>query len=112
MGILAERMNAVAVERLNGVAANVSDAGNTGDAVERAASRLARVNPRAKIADVLVEVDAEELATLCGSVVKAIDDPALVAVAKVIEKGAAEVKGRAVAVRADQLVQLAAFAEV
>lgn len=97
---------------MNGVAPEKADEKDTGDAAERAASRLVRFNPRAKLSDVLVEVDADDVAKVCDSVVKSIDDPALVAVAKTIGKGAAEVRGRVVAVRADQLVQLAAFAEV
>lgn len=107
MGIIAEQMAAIATARLDGVASTVRDDGQ-GDPVERAARRLLKVDPKARVANVLVEVDADELAKLCASVGSSTDDEALLAVAKVIGDGARERPGRAVAVRADQLLELAA----
>lgn len=111
MGIIAEQMAAIATARLDAVANVVRDDGN-GDPVERAARRLLKINPKAKVADVLVDVDAADLVALCDSVVKGIDDEALVALAKSIGRGASEVMGRPVAVRADQLLALASFGSV
>jgi hypothetical protein len=111
VGIIAEQMATAATERLDAVANTVRDDGQ-GDPVERAAKRLVKVNPKARVANVLVEVDANELADLCASVDKATDDEALLAVAKVIGAGCREVAGRRVSVRADQLLALAAFGTV
>lgn len=108
MGIIAEQMAKAATDRLDAVANNVRDDGQ-GDPVERAARRLLKVDPKARVANVLVEVDADELSKLCASVEASIDDEALLAVAKVIGKACGEVAGRLVAVRADQLSVLAEF---
>lgn len=108
MGIIAEQMAKAATDRLDAVANNVRDDGQ-GDPVERAARRLLKVDPKARVANVLVEVDADELAKLCASVETSTDDEALLAVAKVIGNGARERPGRSVAVRADQLLELAAI---
>ncbi len=109
MGIIGERLEAAATERLSLVASNVQDDGE-GDAVERAARRLASVNPKARIDNVLVEVDANDLANLCGSVVS--DEPSIRTVAKTLGDGARSVAGRVVAVRADQLLTLSRLASV
>lgn len=111
VGIIAERLEAAATERLSLVAANVQDDGE-GDAVERAARRLASVTPKARIENVLVEVDAGDLANVCASVGSSAGDAAIVAVAKTLGDGAQSVAGRSVAVRADQLLSLSRLASV
>lgn len=113
MGIIAEQMAKIATARLDAVANNVRDDDDAeGNAAERAARRLVKIDPKARIANVLVDVDAAELVALCDSVAKNVDDAALVAVAKVVGRGAAEVIGRTVAIRADQLLAMASFASV
>lgn len=111
VGIIGKRLEAAATERLSLVAASVQDDGE-GDAVERAARRLASVNPKARIENVLVEVDANDLANVCASVGTVADDSAIVAWAKTLGDGARSVVGRAVAVRADQLLALSRLASV
>ena len=111
VGIIGERLEAAATERLSLVAASVQDGGE-GDAVERAARRLASVNPKARIENVLVEVDAGDLANVCASVESGGDDASIVALAKTLGDGARSVAGRSVAVRADQLLKLSRLASV